>query len=99
MKSNNIFILPRVCNDHSASSFGILPHVCTDHSNTEAAHWNLRPNQNRKNTYTDPKIVTLSRYNYAESGKADIDYTKNSPHVPLRQIAEEKRRGKDLRVV
>ncbi len=26
-----------------------------------------------------------------KSGKADIDYMKNSPHVPLRQITEEKR--------
>jgi hypothetical protein len=34
-----------------------------------------------------------------ESGKADIAYIKNNPHVPLRQIAEEKIRGKELRVV
>ncbi len=29
-----------------------------------------------------------------ESGKADIAYMKNTPHVPLRQSAEEKIRGK-----
>jgi hypothetical protein len=28
-----------------------------------------------------------------------IAYMKNSPHVPLRQIAEEKRRGKELKVM
>jgi hypothetical protein len=27
-----------------------------------------------------------------ESEKADIAYMKNSPHVPLRQIAEERRK-------
>jgi hypothetical protein len=31
--------------------------------------------------------------------KADISYMKNTPHVPLRQNAEEKIRGKELRVV
>jgi hypothetical protein len=41
----------------------------------------------------------LSLYNYVKSGKSDIVYMKNSPHVPLRQITEEKRRGKELRVV
>jgi hypothetical protein len=42
----------------------------------------------------------LTGSNYVKSGKAaDRDDTKNSPHVPLRQIAEEKRRGKELRVV
>jgi len=34
-----------------------------------------------------------------ESKKADIAYMENSPHVPPRQITEEKRRGKELRVV
>jgi hypothetical protein len=33
----------------------------------------------------------LSHYNYVKSGKADKAYMKNSPHVPLRQNAEEKR--------
>jgi len=37
--------------------------------------------------------------NYVESGKADIACMKNTPHVPLRQIAEEKIQGKELRVV
>ncbi len=41
----------------------------------------------------------LSHYNYVESGKADIAYMQNSPHVLFRQITEEKRRGKELRVV
>jgi hypothetical protein len=41
----------------------------------------------------------LSHYNYVESGKVDISYVKNSPHVTLKQITEEKKRGKELRVV
>jgi hypothetical protein len=32
--------------------------------------------------------------NYVESVKADRAYFKNSPHVPLRQNAEGKERGK-----
>jgi hypothetical protein len=32
--------------------------------------------------------LTVSRYNYVESEKADLAYKKNTPHVPLRQIAE-----------
>jgi hypothetical protein len=40
------------------------------------------------------------RYNYVKSRETDIASMKNSPHVPLvRQITEEKRRGKELRVV
>ncbi len=38
----------------------------------------------------------MSRYNYVKSRKTDIAYMKNSPHVPVRQISEEKIRGKDL---
>jgi hypothetical protein len=45
------------------------------------------------------KIIKMSHYNYVESGKSDIPSMKNSQHVPLRQITEEKRRGKELRVV
>ncbi len=41
----------------------------------------------------------MSRSNYVESEKADIAYMKNTPHVPLRQSAEEKKKGKGLRVV
>ncbi len=41
----------------------------------------------------------MSRYNYVKSRKADIASMKKSPHVPLGQIAEEKRRGKELGVV
>ncbi len=36
---------------------------------------------------------------YVESRKSNIVSMKKSPHVPLRQITEEKRRGKDLGVV
>jgi hypothetical protein len=53
--------------------------------------------QNKKKEKAESK--KLSRYNYVKSGKADIGHMKHSPHVPLRQIAEEKRRGKELRVV
>jgi hypothetical protein len=41
----------------------------------------------------------LSRYYYVKSRKADIASMKKSPHVPLRQITEDKRRGKELGVV
>ena len=41
----------------------------------------------------------MSRQNYVEFGKADKAYMKDTPHVPLRQIAEEQIRGKELRVV
>jgi hypothetical protein len=41
----------------------------------------------------------LSRYNYVKSRKTDIDSMKKSPHVPIRQTTEEKRRGKELGVV
>jgi hypothetical protein len=34
-----------------------------------------------------------------ERRKADIASMKKSPHVPLRQITEEKRRGKEIGVV
>jgi hypothetical protein len=34
-----------------------------------------------------------------KSEKADKTYMKNTPHVPFRQSAEEKRRGKELKVV
>ena len=37
--------------------------------------------------------------NYVESGKADTSCMKNTPHVPLRQITEEKIRGKEPEVV
>jgi hypothetical protein len=39
----------------------------------------------KKNAKPRVKIVTLKT---RESGKADIAYLKNTPHVPLRQIAE-----------
>ena len=38
----------------------------------------------------------MSRYYYVESRKSDLASMKKSPHVPLRQIAEEKRRWKEL---
>ena len=41
----------------------------------------------------------MSRQNYVKSEKVDIAYMKNTPHVPLRQSAEEEKRGKELRVV
>ena len=41
----------------------------------------------------------MSRLNYVETGKADTVSKKNTPHVPFRQIAEEKIRGKELKVV
>ncbi len=41
----------------------------------------------------------MSRQNYVETGKADTVCMKNTPHVPFRKITEEKRRGKELRVV
>jgi len=44
-------------------------------------------------------VAKFKELNYVESGKADIAHMKNTPHVPLRQIAEEKIRGKELRVV
>jgi hypothetical protein len=34
-----------------------------------------------------------------KSEKAYVVYMKKTPHVPLRQSAEEKKRGKELRVV
>jgi len=36
-----------------------------------------------------------------KSEKADIDiaYMRNTPHVPLRQNAEEEKRGKEVKVV
>jgi hypothetical protein len=54
--------------------------------------------QNKTRRKPKVKIVTLQLL-YVESGKTDIVYMKNSPHLPLRQITEEKRRGKELRVV
>ena len=40
----------------------------------------------------------MSLYNYVKARKADIDSMKKSPHVPLRHIAEEKKRRKELGV-
>jgi hypothetical protein len=53
-------------------------------------------NRIKKRRKSKVKIVTLQLF---EVKKSDISHMKNSPHVPLRLITEEKRRGKDLRVV
>jgi hypothetical protein len=45
------------------------------------------------------KLVTLQLCEVKKSLMEDIASMKKSPHVPLRQIAEERRRGKELRVV
>ncbi len=42
---------------------------------------------------------TSRAFTYVKSRKADLASMKKSPHVPLRQIAEEKRRGKELGVL
>jgi hypothetical protein len=44
--------------------------------------------QNKKKAEAKGK-KKMSRQNYVESGKADIADMNNTPHVPLRQIAEE----------
>ncbi len=47
--------------------------------------------QNKKRRKPKVKIVTLQLCGV----RKDISYMKNSPHVPLRPITEEKRRGKE----
>ena len=41
----------------------------------------------------------MSCQNFEESGKTDKVYMENTPHVSLRQSAEEKKRGKEIKVV
>ena len=48
-------------------------------------------------TTTVNKLILLLLY--VKSRKTDLSSMKKSPHVPFRQITEEKRRGKELRVV
>jgi hypothetical protein len=52
--------------------------------------------ENKKGGSRRINIVTLKLYFLH---KADTAYMKGTPHVPLRQVAEEKIRGKELRVV
>ena len=54
---------------------------------------------NRIKKRRKPRVKSVTLKLYVESEKADIAYMKNTPHVPLRQITEEKIRGKELRVV